>query len=136
MGIARAVLLLSALVFGGFGLAFTVRPVALARLVDIRLESPTARIEFAAMYGGFELGVAAFLLICAREPAWVRPGLVLSGSALAGFAAVRLLGLATQPGGWPLLSVLFAAEAAGSALSFWAAGRAVHPRRGGAGEGT
>lgn len=123
MRIAQLVVWLSALTIGGFGLAFTLRPVAMAALVEIPLASPTARIDFSATYGGFELGVASYLVICARRATWVRPGLMLSGSALAGFAAVRLLGILLEPRVQPLLYILLLAEVAGAFLSFWAANR-------------
>lgn len=98
MSLPRAVLLLAGIAFTGFGLAFTLWPLPMGRLVEIPLPTPTARIDFAATYGGFELGFGAFLLVCARRAAWLVPGLWATASALAGFAMVRLLGLALAAG--------------------------------------
>jgi hypothetical protein len=134
--VPRAILLLSALVFAAMGLSFTAFTQPMARLVEIDLESEVARTDFAATYGGFELGFALFLALCATRPEqqlrrgvdWVRPGLVASGCALAGFAAVRLLGMLVSSSVSPLMLSVLIAEAAGSAVSFWAAGQAAPPR--------
>ena len=117
---ARGILLLSALLFAGFGAAFTLFPHRLAATVGIQLTTSVARTDFAATYGGFELGFAVFLAICASRPAWVRPGLVASGCAIAGFASVRLVGILIAPELSLLMVGVLIFEAAGSALSFWA----------------
>jgi hypothetical protein len=120
----RAILRLSALVFAALGLSFTFMTRFMAEIVEIQLDSDLARTDFAATYGGFELGFAVFLAICSTRPEWVRPGLVASGCALAGFASVRLIGmLMSAELSWLMLAVLIA-EALGSAASFWAAGQA------------
>jgi hypothetical protein len=117
----RAVLWLSALSFGAFGLAFGLWPQGMAATVGIVLPTDAARVDFVATYGGFELGFALFLALCARREAWVQPGLTASGCALAGFACLRAgaILLSADPG--TLNYGVFAMEAAGSALSFWAA---------------
>jgi hypothetical protein len=94
----RLVLALAGLAFIGFGLAFTLWPLPMARLVEIPLPTPTARIDFAATYGGFELGFGVFLLVCTRRAAWLAPGLWATAAALAGFAGIRLLSLALAAG--------------------------------------
>ena len=96
--VSRLVLTLAGLAFSGFGIAFTVWPLPMSRLVEIPLPTPTARIDFAATYGGFELGFGTFLLVCARRSGWIAPGLWAAASALAGFALVRLLGILLAPG--------------------------------------
>lgn len=123
MRVERTILVLAALTFAGFGAAFALFTSGMAALVDIDLRTDTARTDFAATYGGFELGFAAFLLLAARTDAWVRPGLVASGCALAGFAAVRLAGMLMSSEIEALMSVAFGGEALGSGLSFWAARR-------------
>jgi hypothetical protein len=118
MTFARIVLWLSGLAFIGFGLAFTLWPLPMARLVEIPLPTPTARIDFAATYGGFELGFGAFLLACARRSAWLAPGLWASAAALAGFALIRLQGLIFAAG--PATGAIYLAlglEATGSAIN-------------------
>lgn len=114
----RVVVALAGLAFIGFGLAFTLWPLPMARLIEIPLPTPTARIDFAATYGGFELGFGVFLLACARRSTWVVPGLWATASALAGFAGVRLLGLvlASGPATAPIYAGL-ALEVTGFAIS-------------------
>jgi hypothetical protein len=98
MSLPRTMLALTAVGFLGFGLAFTFRPDQMAALIEIALPSATARVDFAATYGGFELGVGAFLLYCARRPGWLEPGLLAATLALSGFAMIRLLGIAASGG--------------------------------------
>lgn len=93
MSLPRAVLALTALAFLGFGAGFALWPVPLAAVVDIQLPSSTARVDFAASYGGFELGFGCFLLLCLRRPAWIEAGLWAGALALGGFAVVRLVSL-------------------------------------------
>jgi hypothetical protein len=144
--VPRAILLLSALVFAAIGFSFTFFTRPMAQLVEIHLATDVARTDFTATYGGFALGFAVFLATCATQAAWrnarpgvpedwkerrpgvpedwVRPGLIASGCALSGFASVRLIGIVTSAELSPLMLSVLIAEAAGSALSFWAAGRA------------
>lgn len=96
MNRSRFVLTLSAAGFLGFGLAFALRPLPMAQITDIGLPTATARIDFRATYGGFQIGVGAFLLACVSRPAWVEPGLWAAGAALAGVAGVRLLSVALE----------------------------------------
>jgi uncharacterized membrane protein YgdD (TMEM256/DUF423 family) len=97
-GAPRAILWITAVGTLGFGAAFTLWPEQMARLFDISLTSSTAKIDFAATYGGFELGFGAFLVACARRRDWVEVGLWAGAAALAGFAVVRLLTLLASAG--------------------------------------
>lgn len=117
----RVVLALSALGFLGFGLAFALWPLPTAQITDIGLPTSTARIDFRATYGGFQIGVGAFLVACARRPAWVEAGLRAAACALAGFAGVRVLSLALEGGraGAPIYAGL-GLEVLGLALNLWA----------------
>ena len=118
---ARVVLWIAGLMFVGFGLAFTLWPLPAARVVEIPLPTPTARIDFAATYGGFSLGFGAFLLACTRRPAWLEPGLWSVAAALAGLASVRTQGILAAAG--PPLPVIFiglAVEITGVAVSLLA----------------
>jgi hypothetical protein len=123
--IPRLVLLLAALGFLGFGAVFTLWPLPAARVVEIPLPTPTARIDFAATYGGFELGFGVFLLACLRKPEWLQPGLWAAAAALTGFAAVRIQSILFA-GGQPLprIYAFLALEACGAALAWWVARRA------------
>ena len=118
---ARVVLWIGALGFLGFGVAFTLWPLPMAHIIEIPLPTPTARIDFAATYGGFELGFAAFLIACVRRDAWLRPGLWAMAAALAGFALVRIQSLVVAAG--PATRPIYVAlvlELAGTAASIWA----------------
>ena len=117
----RIILGLTAVGFLGFGFAFTLRPDAMAALIEIALPSATARVDFAATYGGFELGFGAFLLFCARRPGWLEPGLLAATLALAGFAAIRLVGIVASGGnGRPAIYMALALEILGVLVNGWA----------------
>jgi uncharacterized membrane protein len=121
MSLPRVMLALTAVGFLGFGLAFTFRPDQMAALIEIGLPSATARVDFAATYGGFELGFGAFLLLCARRPGWQEAGLLAATLALAGFATVRLLGIAASGGQVrPAIYGALALETLGVLLNGWA----------------
>ncbi|HEX2250065.1 MAG TPA: DUF4345 family protein [Gemmatimonadales bacterium] len=121
MTIPRAVLAFTAAGFIGFGLAFTFWPGSMAALVEVGLPTPTARVDFAATYGGFELGFGAFLLLALLRPIWIEPGLWAGLLALGGFATVRsgtllLTGAPVSPANYLALSL----ELAGVLLNLWA----------------
>jgi len=84
--------------FVGFGLAYTLWPLSMAGLTDILLPTPTARIDFAATYGGLQIGFGLFLLLCVRRPAWTEPGLWAGAAALGGLVSVRLQSIAAAGG--------------------------------------
>ena len=104
MTLPRVILVLTGLGFIGFGLAYALGPVPMARLTEIPLPTPTARIDFAAAYGGLQLGFGIFLLRCAARTAWSEPGLWAATAALSGLGLVRALSLATAggPGTWAI----------------------------------
>ncbi len=121
MSAPRIVLGLSAVGFLGFGAAFAIRPEAMAALIEIGLPTATARADFAATYGGFELGFGAFLLLCARRPGWLEIGLYAAMLALAGFAAIRLSNLvAIEEPVRPVIYFGLALEIGGVLLNGWA----------------
>ena len=90
---SRIVLVLLGLMFLSFGVAFLLRPAQMAQMVGIELPEPTARMEIRAFYGGLEIGLAVFLLVCAATGAWIKPGLLAAGLACAGPALGRTVGL-------------------------------------------
>lgn len=114
---ARLLLRAAGLMFVGFGVAFTLWPLPMGRVVEIPLPSPTARIDFAATYGGFSLGFGVFLLACARREAWLEPGLWAVAAALAGLGLVRTMGILAAPGPpAPVIPIGLAVEITGTAL--------------------
>jgi Domain of unknown function (DUF4345) len=105
MDLARAILWFLALGFAGFGTAYACWPAAMASLTDIALPSATARVDFMATYGGFQLGFAVFLGICQREiagdPAEQRsdkPGPLRRARARSGGDGPGILGFETSAG--------------------------------------
>jgi hypothetical protein len=111
---------LTAAAFTGFGAAYTFWPETMAQLTDIQLRTATARIDFAATYGGFELGFAAFLLLSLRRRAWLESGLWAGVLSLGGFAAVRLISLALSSSpARPVIYWALALELGGVLLNLW-----------------
>jgi hypothetical protein len=123
MPIARSILWFIALVFAAFGTAFSLLPRELAALTEIELATPTARVELASLYGGMELGIAAFLAYCALDRGRVRAGLIAAAWILAGTALVRGVGVLSAGPVRPVLYLLLALEASGVALALWSAAR-------------
>jgi hypothetical protein len=108
---------LSAVLFAAFGAAFAVAPAWMAGQVDISVASSTGRADIAAIYGGLELGLGAFLALCLWHGR-LRTGLMTAGFALAGITVVRCVHLVAY-GGAGVLWAALAAEAAGAALAIW-----------------
>lgn len=94
----RIVLELTGLGFVAFGLAYTLWPLPMAGLTEIPLPTPTARIDFAATYGGLQMGLGLFLIVCARRPRWIEPGLWAAVAALSGLVLVRFQSLVAVGG--------------------------------------
>ena len=118
---SRVVLWLTAVAFIGFGLAFALWPEPMARITEIALPTPTARIDYVATYGGFQTAFGVFLVACARRSAWLEPGLWAAAASLAGFGLFRLLGVAMSNGpvGTPIY-VGLGLELGGAALNLLA----------------
>lgn len=115
------ILMLAGVGFVGFGVAYAAWPTRMAGLTDVTLTSPTARADFTATYGGFQIGFGIFLLACTRDDHWVEAGLWAVIASLGGFAGLRGLVMLLH-GGRVRRSVWFALglELAGLVLSTWA----------------
>ena len=114
------ILLLTAVGFIGFGGAYALLPRRMAALTQVEIPTASARTDFAATYGGFQLGFGCFLLTCARNPSWLAPGLLAGAAALAGFAGIRILGIvATRSRVIPAIWVALAIEISGLSLNLW-----------------
>lgn len=113
--VARAGVALTALIFGGLGLACAVAPARMAATVSLVAESPTAQAEVMAMYGGLELGIAAFLVHCMRRD--LDLALRFVALSLGGLGGLRLVGLLVHGGDWSLLGWFLASELGGAALA-------------------
>ena len=120
------ILSLAGLGFIGFGLAYALRPVRMAALTDLTLTSPTARADFIATYGGFQIGFGVFLLVCAWKASWVEPGLWAAVAALAGFASLRALAILLHRGRVrPSIWLGLGLELLGLGLGAWGINRLV-----------
>ena len=64
---AIVVLVLAGLGFLGFGLWLVVDPAGGLATVDIAATSPAGLIELRGFYGGLELGLGVFFLMCAAR---------------------------------------------------------------------
>ncbi|MDQ3712128.1 MAG: DUF4345 domain-containing protein [Acidobacteriota bacterium] len=120
MSIGRFSVTLSAIVFGGFGVAFLFFPLFMASIVSIELPTPSAVIDFRATYGGLEIGLAGFFTICALRDSWLRLGLVAQTVSLGGFAFGRIIGLILDGTPQPIIYYLLVAECAGCVLGLYA----------------
>jgi len=115
---------LSALVFGGAGLVFLVNPGFLAH-AGVEFSGPAGAVEIRAFHGGLELGIAAFLGLCAFRGGWHRVGLFAQIAMFGGLASGRLVGMALDPGAiGPLMTALTVAEGFGVAVGLLALRRA------------
>ena len=120
----RIILGLTGFAFIGFGAAFALWPAPMAAMTELGLATSTALVDFAATYGGFQLGFGTFLLLCLRRQTWVEAGLWAGLLALGGFGAVRVLTLLAS--GAPVRPVIFVAlsiELGGVLLNGWALAR-------------
>lgn len=97
------------------GLAAFAVPRRFLQSFDLPAETPTARNEIQAVYGGFGLAMALVLVV----PLWLpqlRDGIALTVAlALGGMALGRVIGaLRERPGPWPV--VFFFVEAVGAVV--------------------
>lgn len=124
MWLARLLIVLSALMFLGLGVAFVVNPEGMAGSIDIVFANATARTDLMATYGGIEIGLGLFLLVCWRRSTWLSAGLTMNGLVFGGLGSARLVGMIQA--GFAVHTMMFwfvGIEAVVTALSFWAASR-------------
>jgi hypothetical protein len=120
VALPRGILSLLAAGFAGFGLAYALWPGPMAAVTDIGLPTGTAHIDFVATYGGFQLGFAAYLVLCARRnEQWLRAGLLAAGCALLGFALARGISLLRYDNAAASIYTGLAIEITGAALALW-----------------
>lgn len=87
-----AVILVIAVFFLGMGVYALTAPASLIRPFGVALESPVARSEVRAVYGGFGLAIAAVLGYSAFREGDVRKGILITvGVALVGMALGRIV---------------------------------------------
>ena len=107
----QILIFISALILFGLGSWLFINPFMLNEM-GIMLETPTARIDARATYGGFDIGIGVFLFAALMKPHWHRIALVVAGCAIGGFGLGRIGGIAIEGGGEPLMWIFFAIELA------------------------
>jgi len=116
----RLLLALIALSYLVFGFLFLFNPNEMSAILGVGLAVDGGRTDFRAMYGGLEIGIGAFLLICVLRREFVRVGLFASACALVAMATSRSVGLMLD--GITLIQVLIAiSEWVGGAAATWGA---------------
>jgi hypothetical protein len=116
----RLILAAIGLIYAVSGFLFIFNPSETAAMIGISFVDLGGRSDFRAMYGGLEVGVGSFLLICALRREFVRIGLFASACALVAMATARAVGLMLD--GFDLLEVIvLITEAFGGAASTWGA---------------
>lgn len=87
------VLALAGLGFLGFGLWLLADPAGGLAGVGIAATTAAGLVELRAFYGGLEVGLGLFLLICAARPNWRTPGLWLVLLSNLAIGLTRLYGI-------------------------------------------
>ena len=104
-----------AVAFARMGIGAFARPRTFVGPFGLNAETPDARNEIQAVYGGFGLAVAGIMLASLWYPQY-RDGVVVAVAAsLAGMAGGRVVAaLRERPGRWPV--IFFFVEAVGAAF--------------------
>jgi len=106
--------------FLGFGLWLIADPAGGLATVGIAAQTPAGLIELRALYGGLELGLGIFLLLCAARRDWRRPGLWAVGLGNGGIGLTRLVSIALSGVFTPFLAAALVWELGFAALAGWA----------------
>jgi hypothetical protein len=101
----RTVLLVTGVVFSGFGLLCLLYPDLLTRLTGIASPTLTGQIELQAVYGGLQIGFGVLLLACAILPRWSGAGIWVVVALVGGLALGRGAGVAAY--GWESIYTSF-----------------------------
>jgi hypothetical protein len=109
---ARAILGLFGVIFVGVGLCYLGFPVEGAEIVGIRLDTPMAKADLRAVYGGLDLAIGLLLLRSARRGE-VLVGLRIQVYAFGGLLLGRALGQTLDSPSNQLLVWLVAIELCG-----------------------
>ena len=126
-GATTLLLLLAALMFGGFGVMLMLDPTWLDRWLEIRAGGAEGNTELRAFYGGMEIGLALFLVACATKPAWRGIGCVALTLLCGGTAAGRIYGFAVDHSFNAKLAAFLAIEVLFAVLPWVIGGRPKGP---------
>jgi hypothetical protein len=91
--LASRILAVGGLILLGYGAVFFASPALLGDLVGLSFTSPNAPVEIRSFYGGLELGMGTFLLVCSRRPPLVAGGLLFCALAFSCAGLARLAGI-------------------------------------------
>ncbi len=94
----RAYLILNAAIYVIFSLWCTIAPEKTAANIGFAFRSGSGRSEFVTVYGGLELGMAAFFLIAGMRSEFQLAGLLFALCLYAAIVAFRIVTLLTVPG--------------------------------------
>jgi hypothetical protein len=124
--LGRSVLVIAGLMYVGFGVAFLLAPAELGALVHLSAEHPVARTELRAFYGGLEIGLGLFLLICVARRPWQAPGLLVTALVCGGTAAARVVGLLLDHSAGRTVLIILLVEVVVAAAAFLGLARQSH----------
>ena len=121
MKFAKAFITISGLIFVLYGIYLIFNPHQLVEIANFSISGDTALTEIRAMYGGLQLAVGLFMLICCRQGSLVSPCLLFMSLAFFCLAATRTLGLLIDPAdnGYNLSATIYESLSAVIALSFY-----------------
>lgn len=89
----RAILVLAALAYVGFGVASLLWPDAVVGTVRLEIGNATARTDVRALYGGLEIGFGLFLAWAALDPSRFAAGTVATALAFGAMGGSRAYGM-------------------------------------------
>lgn len=132
MTAARLLLALVALAMVGFGAPYLIAPAEMAAVTEVGARTPTARSDVRAQYGGFQVGVGAFLFACLARRDRTALGLLAAALTLGGFTLAHVGSILADGPVKPVVLGALAVEAVGAVLCgvTWLivdAGRTVNP---------
>ena len=93
MTLARIFLILSGLVLTIYGFYCLFNPWALQELTSMVLTNATAITEVRAMYGGLEVTIGLYLIICGSKQSMIMQGLLLVAFCFVGLSSARAFGI-------------------------------------------
>ena len=76
MYLSRVVLVVTGVVFAGYGIMCLLLPSTIAEYTGIALPGVSATVEVVAMYGGLQTGFGLLCLYCALRSEFATPGLI------------------------------------------------------------
>ncbi len=109
MKLARGFLILTGIIFTGYGLYCIFNPMILNEYTGMGLADATALIEVRAMYGGLQCSLGLYLLFSGLQQTRAAQGLLVAVFMFAGLAGARAYGLTVDSGdnGYNFAAVIY-----------------------------